>query len=562
MTITASLAAAMSYIILLTDDILVGQLINEQAVGGVNLVMPFKTFMIFLSILISCGATSCMVIEIARFDKRRTDCYFYSGIYLSVAAGILLCAAALGLGDVYFGYLDADSVSYFYAKEYFKYFALFVLFYPLFSFLQLSVYTDGDEALYILSAAAQIVGNIVFSLILCKYMGIGGISLGTALGVVLGMLVLLQHFRQRKNSLHLSRGTSLSMLKAIAENGITAASPLLFVSIFTQLFNHFFTIRFGEDMLPVLAVAANAQEITTLFEGFGLALAPFATMYAGEYNTKQLRKILSRSLGSSLSFCAAVGVLVIILARPFVRQFGVIGGIHFEKAVLAVRLIPIGFLASAYLQLLFSYHTSAGSLKYGMYISALKGLAAPGILVFPLAAFGSSDAVWYGMAFAPLLACLLTVLPVKVILGPLASPFLLKWDHVPYVYFYELDKLDEAGILRLRDEVDRVLERHSVCSTARYHSTLLIEEIFMLVLEKNEGKELSAEFTLKLDGDVFLVFKDSGKLFDVTDTDMTVSSFRAFALSRLMEYHDSRINMTTLCCNRNAFCLPLQQKGN
>ena len=130
---------------------------------------------------------------------------------------------------------------------------------------------------------------------------------------------------------------------------------------------------------------------------------------------------------------------------------------------------------------------------------------------------------------------------------------------MPEVYSYGLE-LTEESVAELNNKVEALLEEHKVSKRTCNYVELLIEEIYLLVIEMNRGRSLSAECTVRLDDDLLLVMKDNGIVFDVTDADIPVSSLRSFTLSCIMKHQAEKINMTTLCCNRNAFRFPINDE--
>ena len=84
--------------------------------------------------------------------------------------------------------------------------------------------------------------------------------------------------------------------------------------------------------------------------------------------------------------------------------------------------------------------------------------------------------------------------------------------------------------------------------------TLLFEELFMMIYEKNPGMVVLAECFIKPGEKIYMTTKDNGVLFDPTDSDLEVSSLRSYVLSSIMSRYESRkTHILTLRFNRNAF---------
>jgi len=561
MTASASVAALMAYFLSLMDDVIIGNLINEQAVGGVGLLAPLNSFMIFVAMLITNGAISSMICEIGQFHKNRANAYFTNGIIFSAAAGILLFVMLFAVKDAFLGYLDSNSVTYAYAEAYYENFVWVVLVYPMFAFIQQAVYTDGDELLYLLSYAVEIVGNAVISILLCEKMGIRGISLGTALSILISLAVLSLHFLRKQNSFHLNFRISRKKLYSIGTNGIAGSCPLLFTAIFSLCLNRYFTANFGEAQLPILAVATNMTETVNVFNGLGLAVTPLVAMYDGESNTKKLRHIIGYSCKRAAVGSVLLTVLSIIFSAGIAALFGITSPDLLDGASSAVRIISFTYFASSYLLLIFSYHTAVGPLPFAGFVASIRDLIIPFAVTFMLAQVYGMCGLWIGISLSPILAAVITIVTVQIKYGKGVYPFLLYKDDIPDVYSIDFS-LTPENIINAVEYVEKLLTEYKISRSTISHVRLLVEDVLMLVVDRNPGKNLTAECTLRFSDDILLVLKDDGILFDITDSDMQVSSLRAFTVASIMEHHAQRVNMTTLCCNRNAFRFPREVENN
>ena len=88
---------------------------------------------------------------------------------------------------------------------------------------------------------------------------------------------------------------------------------------------------------------------------------------------------------------------------------------------------------------------------------------------------------------------------------------------------------------------------------------LLIEELYMLILEKNEKPVLS-EMTIYLDPDqIRIICKDNGVLFDISKEDASVTSITSFLVSSYMEkLGRNRQYLTTMSFNRSTYVIKTQ----
>ena len=56
-----------------------------------------------------------------------------------------------------------------------------------------------------------------------------------------------------------------------------------------------------------------------------------------------------------------------------------------------------------------------------------------------------------------------------------------------------------------------------------------------------------------LEEKIKIIFRDDGIIFNMTDTDSEISSFRSFVVSSLMEHYSDKANLTTTSYDRNVF---------
>ena len=86
---------------------------------------------------------------------------------------------------------------------------------------------------------------------------------------------------------------------------------------------------------------------------------------------------------------------------------------------------------------------------------------------------------------------------------------------------------------------------------------LLIEELYMLIREKNGGRAVLSECTVALRPEgVQIIAKDEGELFDISEEDVTVTSLVSLAVSAYMEkLGQNRRYLTTMGFNRSSFLI-------
>lgn len=166
-------------------------------------------------------------------------------------------------------------------------------------------------------------------------------------------------------------------------------------------------------------------------------------------------------------------------------------------------------------------------------------------------AFGING-MWAGFVAAPILTLVCAYLFVYLRFGRDNFPFLLK-DMESEIEVMD-DTLTQETAVGLSDRVRSSLLAHQYSGKTANNAALFIEEIGLTVLDRNRQakKPVLVELSLFFEEDsVLIVERDSGKLFDLTESDVQVGELSSFILSGMMEAHKEKAYLVTTGYNRN-----------
>lgn len=115
--------------------------------------------------------------------------------------------------------------------------------------------------------------------------------------------------------------------------------------------------------------------------------------------------------------------------------------------------------------------------------------------------------------------------------------------------------VEPEQVIEVQQKVSELLTEKGVDRRTVGKVKLLIEELYMLIHEKNGDKTILSELTVfLLPEGVQLITKDDGILFDISEEDVSVTSIASFAVSAYMEkLGENRRHLTTMSFNRSAF---------
>ncbi|MBR1559040.1 MAG: multidrug transporter MatE [Clostridia bacterium] len=542
-------------IMLMSDSIIAGAVIGADAVAGVTLVTPLYSFAAFFGTLISLGVPILYAQEMGKFNKARADQVFGLGLLLSVVVGVILFLLTSLFGTMYLrGYSPSEAILA-QAQGYLSWMRFTILVLPLQTLMSAVVYADGDETISTVASGAQGLGNIAFSILLSRSMGTRGIGLASFAFNVVSIVILLAHFLKKTNSLRFNLYFSFDLVKDVVRYSIIDSSSYLFLAIFTAVLNAFISGQFGPEYLILASAVSLTREFQLLYEGIGEAVGPIFSVYVGEENHEGLRA--SYALANKAAIIEGVAVtLFLALVAPLVPRFlNVTDPALVRWVTTCIRLTALGSTFMSLLYLLTSYYLVIDQIALGTAGCALRDVvlcAGLGVLLGKL--FGLLGMI-VGLAVAPAAAWGLLMLYITARYGKDDCPLLL--SRVPgsdRSHLFQLEVVPEQ-IIGLQKKVEALLIENGVDKRTVGSVKLLIEELYVLIAEKNPGRTVLSECSIFLrDEGVQIITKDDGALFYISEQDVSVTSLASFAVSAYMEkLGDDRRHLTTMSYNRSAF---------
>lgn len=124
--LAAVIMEAVSYVVSLTDTVVAGNIIGQQALAAIGLVSPFMTISTFLASVINSGTVINYSYYIGTFDKRRAHEFFSQGVILALLTGGLIAQISFFLRETFVDYLDVSQQTAGYVNDYFTIIIAFI----------------------------------------------------------------------------------------------------------------------------------------------------------------------------------------------------------------------------------------------------------------------------------------------------------------------------------------------------------------------------------------------------------------------------------------------------
>ena len=550
----ATFAMAAEFLMGLSDSVVCGHIIGETGLSAVNLMQGVFEFVTFVGMMVTVGTSVLFATELGSLHVRRARGYFTLGFSSAIAFGFLTAAVLAAVRMPVIAAFGASKAVSDMAASYWLWFLPAAALQPPTFFLGTMCYADGNARLSFCSYVAQLVGNCLLSIPLTFRFGAAGCALGTGLGSLAAIVVLMFHFRKPGCMLGFSRHFAVFDLLRIMGTSIGDASKNIGKAVLMFALNAYVIARFGSDMLPVLAVVVMTIGISEVFDGVANAAQPLASVYIGERNPLLTMRVMRSALATALLEGGVVMLLLLAFPNLMLLLVGIDGSATIPEARIAVRLVSVALPGLALALLFNSHYVFIGREWLSATLTMLSVLFVPLALFLACGHFWGAHGVWTALGLAPGIAILLVAAYVLAVGGRRCFPFLLPVGRESALRVFDLE-LEPEAVCRTSAAVESHLRERGVDGRRASKAALLVEEALMVVRERNAGRQIKAEVTVDLNDGLTVVLRDDGEIFDITDADARVSSLRSYLVSNLMTALPNRRNLTTTGFNRNVFKL-------
>lgn len=398
----------------MVDAVFVSKFVGENALSALNIVYPFPSIVIAVSIMLATGGSAVIARNMGE-EKRREAKENFSFIVLvgAVVGAVIVTVGVLFIEPIIY-MLGATPSLYGYCYDY-----LFILILsaPLsvFQMLFQSFFVTAGKphlglTLTVLGGAANIILDYVF-IVLCGF-GVSGAALATSIGYSIPGLFGLVYFAvSRKGTLYFVKPVfRWRMLLKCCANGSSEMVNNLAVAVTTFLFNVLMLKYAGEAGVAAITIVLYAQFLmTSAFMGFSSGIAPVVSFNYGSRNVRQLKKIFKISIWVIAVVSAAVFVIAETCSDVVIMVFTPAGSEVFELTKYGFAVFSFSFLCTGMNIFASALFTAFSNGKVSAILSFLRTFVflTACLLVLPL--FWEVDGIWLAVPIAEALALFVSV---------------------------------------------------------------------------------------------------------------------------------------------------------
>lgn len=387
------------------DGIIVGNLISEDGVSAINLSKPINQFIFTLHLLINAGAGMLVAYALGKNNIADARRFFTRALCLSAGLGVLLAI----VGGLLFPSQTARLLC---SNEHIlplaqDYMQVLLIGNPAFILmwgLSTMVGVDGSPKLV---SAAVIIDNAVnlsLDIVFIKFFGWGitGSSAATVVGHLVGIAILLSHWRKPENrrlKLQFGGGSLVASWKRIISQGAPLALASICLTLLLLSANTIVLSTTGRAGIFVFALCMNLLQVYNLFlSGTCQTLQSLGAIQVGKGDGYGVKAVVNKGLCFITIAMVVTCALVWIWPQGIARLFGCDDPAMLAESNHALRVFALSFIPFCYIYVLmiiyklYSYH------KMALFISLALSLTV--IPVLWAMSQWAPKAIWYSYLVA------------------------------------------------------------------------------------------------------------------------------------------------------------------
>ena len=539
----------------LSDSIVGGIFISEDAVSATGLVQPVFSLVLFVANLLGIGCSTKFSNYAGAFDKEGAQKVAGIGVIVAIISGSLLAALMYFGRNLFFSYFAVSGEVEVMARDYYNCFIWFMVITPLYYTFYYLASIDGDDVRILSTDITNAICNAFFSLLLVQKCGIKGLAYGSILGMVISSGIVASHYFSKRNSVKFNFKIDFKIFKEICIAGSTMSLTTLYIAIIDIYMNKFVIEHFGASYLAAYAIVNLILNLGQISICATDASSSFIGVSYGEKNPKAIRNMLNLCTKRTMITTLGMTAIFLLIAKYVPAIYGITTPEIVDASIYITRVLALSYLVTGFVYEWIGYLPMIDKSFIGNIIAFVYMLAAP--ILFPLIftnLWGFKGMVW-GFFATPFAGFVVGAIFIIAKYGIKAFPYAI--DEVDSKIFIHEFAVNEKELTMLREQLRKDMAEAGLASGLANKVELILEETIMIVIEKNNTKkEILGDCTLIVtDDEVNLITRDNGVVFDITKEADDSSSLRHYVAARLMSNSKNSAYLTTISFNRNSYVL-------
>ncbi len=373
-----------SYVLMLTDNVVAGQFVGDEAVAAMTLVSPIMTLVFFLSYMVADGLAMMFSYAKGKSDQAKANELFSMGMICSIVTGVVVTLILIVFREKILSLWEISPELMSYAVDYYR----GLMFVALPCILNIYFYTiyiaEGEENICVKASAAMFVVNVILDILLGYKIGVFGIGIATVVGNLVSFLFHVPYLFAAKCQLRFVKYWNVKEFWQGIFYSWYHSMDTLCLALLPVIFSEFVIFKFGEHELIVVTVIINVLTLLIAFyTGIVDCLQPMVCQYHAEKALRSVRKTMHLGISATIGLTLILIVFAFVLAEFLPGMFGVASEEQlYSDCVWAIRIFMPFTLFLGVTLMLSNYYIYIERLNFGAAIKFLLLLILPGAGMF------------------------------------------------------------------------------------------------------------------------------------------------------------------------------------
>lgn len=410
------LSSCCFFLFTIIDGIFVGHGVGTDALGAVNLVMPFVMVVNALLMMTTVGGVTVAAIRLGRNDSEGAcDAFMHSALG-TLAITVILSAAGTFLAGPLSRMLGAGDTFYAMVKDYIFWYSLFIIPSGFSTNLQGFCRNDGSPVLVSAAVIAGTAFNIFGDWLLVFPLGMGlkGAAIATGISQTLTLLIVLSHFIRKKGALRVKRfRPNGAMYRKIIVRGLPEAVAQFSTPVSTFCMNTILISQIGDIAVNAFSIIAYVASFSVaVFYGTAQGLQPLFGNCYGAKQEKDLKFYFRAGMLISLCGSVLITVLLYFVGGGICSLFGA-DEKTLQFTVAHMPQYAWGFIIMALNTIVSSYFYSTKRSRQAIVINVLRSFILNSLVIVLVPFLFGAQTVWYTFGIYESLVFLVGIILLK-----------------------------------------------------------------------------------------------------------------------------------------------------
>ena len=414
--IPTMLGSVCFFLFTIIDGIFVGHGVGTDALGAVNLVMPFVMVVNALFMLATIGGVTIVAIRLGQGNEDGANQAFMHSLTIALLISVILSALGIFCTEALCRLMGANDTFLEMTREYLFWYSIFIIPSGMSTALQGFCRNDGSPVLVSVAVVIGTVLNIFgdWLLIFPLQMGLAGAAIATGISQTVTFLIVLTHFLRKQGVLQSRRfHADWTLFGKVAIRGLPECIAQFATPVTTLWINAVLINQIGD-------VAVNAYSIISYVASFSVAiffgtadgLQPLFGHCYGSKDEESLHYYFKAGILINFFGSVIINLLLLFVGGSVCQLFGA----DAETLQFTVKSMPLyswGFIVMSFNTIISAFLYSTTRTKQAVIINTLRSLIVNTLVIRTLPAVFGSGIIWFTFGIYEAIVLVIAVVLVR-----------------------------------------------------------------------------------------------------------------------------------------------------